>query len=65
MSRVGIAVMLTAASVVAWSSNAFAQAKVVDGPEVRWKLAAWGKPRAATQNVETLRKFMDLSLIHI
>jgi len=48
-----------AASLVAWSGNAFAQAKVVDGPEVRWKLAAWGKPRAATQNIETLRKFMD------
>ena len=44
---------------VAWSGNAFAQAKIVDGPEVRWKLAAWGKPRAATQNIETLRKFMD------
>jgi hypothetical protein len=44
---------------VAWSGNAFAQAKIVDGPEVRWKLAAWGKPRAGTANVETLRKFMD------
>ena len=54
----GIAAAL-AASVVAWSGNAFAQAKIVDGPEVRWKLAAWGKPRAATQNVETLKKFMD------
>lgn len=48
-----------AASVVAWSGSVFAQAKIVDGPEVRWKLAAWGKPRAATQNIETLRKFMD------
>lgn len=48
-----------AASVVAWSGNAFAQAKIVDGPEVRWKLGAWGKPRAATQNVETLKKFME------
>lgn len=48
-----------AASVVALSGNAFAQAKIVDGPEVRWKLGAWGKPRAATQNVETLRKFLD------
>jgi TRAP-type C4-dicarboxylate transport system substrate-binding protein len=47
------------ASVVAWSGSAFAQAKIVDGPEVKWKLAAWGKPRAATQNIETLRKFMD------
>jgi TRAP-type C4-dicarboxylate transport system substrate-binding protein len=47
-----------AASVAAWSGNAFAQAKIVDGPEVKWKLAAWGKPRAATQNIETLKKFM-------
>lgn len=57
---------VVAASVVAWSGSAFAQAKaadgpgkIVDGPEVRWKLGAWGKPRAATQNVEVLRKFLD------
>ena len=49
---------VVAASVVALSGNAFAQAKIVDGPEVRWKLGAWGKPRAATQNVETLRKLV-------
>jgi TRAP-type C4-dicarboxylate transport system substrate-binding protein len=49
---------IAAASVLAWSSSAFAQAKIVEGPEVKWKLAAWGKPRAATQNVETLKKFM-------
>ena len=48
-----------AAGIAAWSSGAFAQAKIVDGPEVKWKLAAWGKPRAATQNIETLRKFLD------
>ena len=61
MSRVkGVTVAaVVAASVVAWSGNAFAQAKIVDGPEVKWKLAAWGKPRAATQNIETLRKVMD------
>ena len=47
---------IVAASVIAWSGNAFAQAKIVDGPEVRWKLAAWGKPRAATQNIETLKQ---------
>ncbi len=51
-------VAVVAASVVAWSGGAFAQAKIVDGPEVKWKLGAWGKPRAATQNVETLKKFM-------
>ena len=61
MSRLkGVTVAaVVAASVVAWSGSAFAQAKIVDGPEVKWKLAAWGKPRAATQNIETLRKFMD------
>lgn len=61
MSRlkgVTVAAML-AASVVAWSGNAFAQAKIVDGPEVRWKLGAWGKPRAGTANVEKLKAFMD------
>lgn len=51
--------VVVAASVVAWSGNAFAQAAIVDGPEVRWKLGAWGKPRAATQNVETVKKFME------
>lgn len=55
MLTVGMAVF----GVVAWSTQAFAQTKIVDGPEVKWKLAAWGKPRAATQGVETLRKFMD------
>lgn len=50
---------IVAASVVSWSGNAFAQAKIVDGPEIRWRLGAWGKPRAATQNVETLRKFVE------
>ena len=60
MSRLsGVTAAVLAASVVAWSGSAFAQAKIVDGPEVKWKLAAWGKPRAATQNIETLRKVMD------
>ena len=49
---------LLAAGTIAWSGNVFAQS-IVDGPEVRWKLGAWGKPRAATQNVETLKKFME------
>jgi TRAP-type C4-dicarboxylate transport system substrate-binding protein len=57
MVRLTVAAVV-AASVVAWSSSALAQAKIVDGPEVKWKLGAWGKPRAATQNVETLKKFM-------
>jgi TRAP-type C4-dicarboxylate transport system substrate-binding protein len=50
---------VVAAGVVAWSCNAFAQPKIVDGPEVRWKLGAWGKPRAGTANVEKLKAFMD------
>jgi len=58
LSGVTLAAVL-AASVVAWSGNAFAQAKIVDGPEVRWKLGAWGKPRAGTANVEKLKAFMD------
>jgi TRAP-type C4-dicarboxylate transport system substrate-binding protein len=61
MSRLkgfGIAAVL-AASVVAWSGSALAQAKIVEGPEVRWKLGAWGKPRAGTANVEKLKAFMD------
>jgi TRAP-type C4-dicarboxylate transport system substrate-binding protein len=36
-----------------------AWAQTVDGPELKWKLAAWGKPRAATQNIETLRKYVE------
>lgn len=60
MSRLtGVVVAALAAGCVAWSSGAFAQAKIVDGPEVKWRLGSWGKPRAATQNVEVLRKFMD------
>lgn len=50
---------ILAASVGAWSGSAFAQAKIVDGPEVRWKLGAWGKPRAGTANVEKLKVFVD------
>jgi len=56
----GMAIALAMATgVVACSSVAFAQAKIVDGPEIRWKLAAWGKPRAGTANVEMLRKYLD------
>ena len=54
----GMAVVAFVAG-IAWSGYSFAQSKVVDGPELRWKLGAWGKPRAGTANVETLRKFMD------
>ena len=50
-------IALAMAGVVAFGGSAVAQ--TVDGPELRWKLAAWGKPRAATQNVETLRKYVE------
>jgi len=60
MSRLnGTVAAVLVASVVAWSVSAFAQAKIVDGPDVRWKLAAWGKPRTGTANVEKLKAFMD------
>jgi TRAP-type C4-dicarboxylate transport system substrate-binding protein len=59
MSRLTGIVIAALVAGVAWSGNALAQAKVVDGPEVRWKLAAWGKPRAGTANVEKLKAFMD------
>src|SRR5215510_3664304 len=59
MSRLTGVVVAAAVAAFAWSGNAFAQAKVVDGPELRWKLGAWGKPRAGTANVEKLKAFMD------
>ncbi len=46
-----------ALAVVIVSGPAWAQ--TVDGPELRWKLAAWGKPRAATQNIEVLKKYVE------
>ena len=30
-----------------------------DGPRVNWKLATWGKPRAATVSVEVLKKHVE------
>ena len=33
-----------------------AQAQIIDGPKVEWKLAAWGKPRAVTAGFELLAK---------
>ena len=50
-------IALAIAGVVAFGGSAVAQ--TVDGPELRWKLAAWGKPRAATQNIETLKKYVE------
>jgi TRAP-type C4-dicarboxylate transport system substrate-binding protein len=50
-------IALAMAGIVAFGGSAVAQ--TVDGPELRWKLAAWGKPRAATQNIETLKKYVE------
>lgn len=36
-----------------------ARAQVVDGPKLAWKVAAFGKPRAATVNMETLGKYVS------
>src|SRR5690606_9492683 len=35
-----------------------AWAQKVDGPEVNWKIATWGKPRAFTTGIETIRDYM-------
>ena len=59
MSRLAGMVVAALVAVVAGSATASAQNKIVEGPEVKWKLGAWGKPRAGTANVEFLKKFMD------
>jgi TRAP-type C4-dicarboxylate transport system substrate-binding protein len=59
MSRLAGMVVAALVAAVAGSATASAQNKIVEGPEVKWKLAAWGKPRAGTANVEFLKKFMD------
>lgn len=35
-----------------------AWAQKVDGPEVQWKIATWGKPRAFTTGIETIRDYV-------
>jgi TRAP-type C4-dicarboxylate transport system substrate-binding protein len=35
-----------------------ADAQTVDGPRVTWKVGAWGKPRAASQGLDTLAKYV-------
>ena len=34
-------------------------AQTVEGPEVSWRLATWGKPRAFTSGIETLKKVVE------
>ena len=36
-----------------------ALAQTVEGPKVAWKLAAWGKPRAATAGIELVKKYVE------
>ncbi|MBM3557005.1 MAG: C4-dicarboxylate ABC transporter substrate-binding protein [Alphaproteobacteria bacterium] len=36
-----------------------AAAQTVDGPKVNWKLSIWGKPRAITAGIETLKKHVE------
>ncbi|MEH6544965.1 MAG: C4-dicarboxylate TRAP transporter substrate-binding protein [Sneathiella sp.] len=43
---------LTAVAGFAFGATA---AEMVDGPEVNWNLSVWGKPRAFTVGIETLR----------
>lgn len=60
-----IAWRLAAAAVVTLfvvpESAAVAQtvAQIVDGPAVTWRLGAWGKPRANTKGIETLKKHVE------
>ena len=34
-------------------------AAAVDGPKVEWRLATWGKPRAFTKGLETVKAFVE------
>jgi TRAP-type C4-dicarboxylate transport system substrate-binding protein len=36
-----------------------AVAQTGDGPVVSWRLGAWGKPRANTKGIETLKKYVE------
>ncbi|MEX0582536.1 MAG: TRAP transporter substrate-binding protein DctP [Sneathiella sp.] len=46
---------ISAASMMAFSVSA---AEVVDGPEVSWNVSTWGKERAFTRSVETIRDYV-------
>lgn len=52
--RQGIRVVSAIVAAAGLLAAAAAQGQTVDGPEVNWKLATWGKPRAFTAGVETL-----------
>jgi len=54
MNRNILAFSMIGASVAVFAAGA-AFAQTVDGPRVNWKLATWGKARAFTAGIETLR----------
>ncbi|MBM3568146.1 MAG: C4-dicarboxylate ABC transporter substrate-binding protein [Alphaproteobacteria bacterium] len=56
MTRIGF--VAAAIAVAAMAGPAVAQG-VVDGPKVAWKLATWGKPRAFTVGIETVKKHVE------
>jgi TRAP-type C4-dicarboxylate transport system substrate-binding protein len=39
--------------------GAGAAAAAVDGPKVTWRLATWGKPRAYTKGLETVKEYVE------
>ena len=50
---------LAVALAAALSFGAGTAAAAVDGPKVSWKLATWGKPRAYTKGLETVKEYVE------
>lgn len=50
---------LAMAVALAFGLGAGAAAAAVDGPKVTWKLATWGKPRAYTKGLETIKEYVE------
>ncbi len=50
---------LAAFTAVAGMAFGAAAADMVEGPKVNWNLSVWGKPRAFTAGIETLRDIAD------
>jgi TRAP-type C4-dicarboxylate transport system substrate-binding protein len=58
MLRKTIASIAAITAVAGFAFGATA-AEMVDGPKVNWNLSVWGKPRAFTAGIETLRDIAD------
>lgn len=58
MLRKTIASIAAITAVAGFAFGATA-AEMVDGPKVNWNLSVWGKPRAFTAGIETLRDMAD------